>query len=135
GDGRVTFAGYKGGNGNLVIIRHPNGYRTYYGHLLKIEKGIRNKVRVRQGQVIGYVGATGLATGPHLDYRVKVHDKFVNPLTLKLPREKFIPARFKSEFFSLIKDMDSRLASIITENYVGDIKVNQKQNADRAAGG
>src|SRR4030043_579927 len=75
GDGRVVFAGYKGQNGNIVSIRHFNGYRTYYGHLSKIAKGIRKGVKVKQGQIIGYVGATGLATGPHLDYRIKVNKK------------------------------------------------------------
>lgn len=112
GDGTITFAGYKGQNGKLVIIRHPNSFRTYYGHLSKIKKGIRRGVKVKQGQVIGYVGATGLATGPHLDYRIKKHNRFVNPLTLKLPRGKSIPKTAMSDF-NIFKDkMDVQLASI-----------------------
>ncbi|MBE0568073.1 MAG: peptidoglycan DD-metalloendopeptidase family protein, partial [Deltaproteobacteria bacterium] len=71
GDGTVIFAGYKGPNGNLVIVRHPNGYTTTYGHLSRITKGIRRGVEVRQGDVIGKVGATGRATGPHLDFRIR----------------------------------------------------------------
>ena len=112
GDGIVMFSGYKGQNGRLVIIRHPNGFKTYYGHLSRIKKGIRKSLRIKQGQVIGYVGATGLATGPHLDYRVKVNKKFVNPLTLKLPRGKSIPGESKAEFKRFQNDMDVRLASI-----------------------
>src|SRR4030043_1020330 len=73
GDGKVIFSGYKGQYGNLVIIKHPNGYKTYYGHLSKIRKGIKRRVEVEQGQVVGYVGATGLATGPHLHYEMRVN--------------------------------------------------------------
>src|SRR5439155_578691 len=85
-DGVVTAAGWDGGNGVSVTIRHRSGYATMYNHLSKIDAGVRRGVRVRQRQVIGYVGATGLATGPHLDYRVSKHGQFVNPLS-----ERFIP--------------------------------------------
>jgi murein DD-endopeptidase MepM/ murein hydrolase activator NlpD len=112
GDGRVVFAGYKGQNGNIVVIRHFNGYRTFYGHLSTIVKGIRKGVKVKQGQVIGYVGATGLATGPHLDYRIKVNNRFVNPLTLKLPRGSSVPKKLRSEFRDFKNKMDMRLVSI-----------------------
>jgi murein DD-endopeptidase MepM/ murein hydrolase activator NlpD len=112
GDGTVVFAGYKGQNGNIVIIRHYNGYRTYYGHLSKIVKGIRKGVKVRQGQILGYVGATGLATGPHLDYRIQVNKRFVNPLTLKLPRGESIPNNLIAQFKSFRDGMDTGLASI-----------------------
>jgi murein DD-endopeptidase MepM/ murein hydrolase activator NlpD len=112
GDGTVFFAGYKGQNGNIVIIRHFNGYKTYYGHLSKIGKGIKKRVGVKQGRIIGYVGATGLATGPHLDYRIKINNNFVNPLTLKLPRGKSIPNNLMSAFETSKNEMDIRLASI-----------------------
>jgi len=85
-DGTVHFAGRKGGFGKLVILRHPTGHETYYGHLSRFGKGIRAGRAVSQGDVIGYVGATGLATGPHLDYRVKYRGRFVDPLRLKSPR-------------------------------------------------
>ncbi|MEW6002877.1 MAG: peptidoglycan DD-metalloendopeptidase family protein [Nitrospirota bacterium] len=113
GDGTVVFAGYKGQNGNIVIIRHFNGYRTFYGHLSKIVKGLRKGVKIKQGQVIGYVGATGLATGPHLDYRIKVNNRFVNPLTLKLPRGKPVPKTLIAEFENFKNKMDIQLASIM----------------------
>ncbi|MDA8337834.1 MAG: peptidoglycan DD-metalloendopeptidase family protein, partial [Nitrospiraceae bacterium] len=70
GDGTVVFAGKKGQYGNLVIIKHPNGYKTYYGHLSRFG-GIKSGTKVRQGQIIGYVGSTGLATGPHLHYEMR----------------------------------------------------------------
>lgn len=112
GDGTVQHAAYKGANGNLVIIRHPNGYVTYYGHLASIKKGVRAGVRVRQGQVIGYVGSTGRATGPHLDYRIKKNGSFVNPLTLKLPPGKSVESSLLADFRKFRDMMDLRLTSI-----------------------
>jgi murein DD-endopeptidase MepM/ murein hydrolase activator NlpD len=85
GEGTVTFAGYKGANGNLVIVEHPNGYETYYLHLSRFAAGLRRGVRVKQGQVIGGVGMTGSATGPHLDFRVRHRGRFLDPLKLTLP--------------------------------------------------
>jgi murein DD-endopeptidase MepM/ murein hydrolase activator NlpD len=79
-DGTVTSCGWNSGFGNQVILRHMNGYMTYYGHLSGFGPGIRKGVRVRQKQVIGYVGSTGLSTGPHLDYRVAKDSQFRNPL-------------------------------------------------------
>jgi len=84
-DGVVTLAGRNGGAGNMVSIRHPNGYQTNYLHLSKYGSGIRKGVRVAQGQVVGYVGSTGLSTGPHLDYRVKHNGRWINPLTISSP--------------------------------------------------
>lgn len=78
--GEVVSAGMSGGSGNMVRLRHRNGYETYYLHLSRYAKGIRRGARVAQGQAIGYVGSTGLATGPHLDYRIKKNGTFVNPL-------------------------------------------------------
>lgn len=78
--GAVEFAGRSGGSGNMVQLRHTNGYQTYYLHLSRFAEGIRPGVRVAQGQTIGYVGSTGLSTGPHLDYRIRKNGTFVNPL-------------------------------------------------------
>jgi len=79
-NGTVASVGMSGGSGNMVRLRHTNGYETYYLHLSAFAKGIRQGGRVTQGQVIGRVGATGLATGPHLDYRMRKNGEFVNPL-------------------------------------------------------
>ena len=78
--GTVEFAARSGGSGNMVQLRHTNGYQTYYLHLSRFAKGIRPGVRVMQGQTIGFVGSTGLSTGPHLDYRIRKNGMFVNPL-------------------------------------------------------
>jgi murein DD-endopeptidase MepM/ murein hydrolase activator NlpD len=83
GDGRVIFAGMKGGDGNLVKVQHSNGYTTYYMHLSRIL--VRNGERVEQGQRIGLVGMTGLATGPHLDFRIELRGQFLNFERLPLP--------------------------------------------------
>jgi murein DD-endopeptidase MepM/ murein hydrolase activator NlpD len=85
-DGTVVRAGWNGGNGIQVHLRHRSGYETQYNHLSRVAPGVAAGRRVSQRQVIGYVGATGLATGPHLDYRVARNGIFVNPLS-----EKFIP--------------------------------------------
>jgi murein DD-endopeptidase MepM/ murein hydrolase activator NlpD len=82
-DGTVTFAGWKGGNGKLVIVRHGAGYETTYGHLSRYGRGVRAGRRVGQGDVIGYVGSTGLSSGPHLDFRIKLHGKPLNFLKIK----------------------------------------------------
>jgi len=83
GDGRVIFAGPKGGSGNLIEIQHSNGYTTYYMHLSRIL--VRDGQRVEQGERIGLVGMTGLATGPHLDFRIQRHGEFLNFERLPLP--------------------------------------------------
>jgi len=99
GDGTVIFAGWvNNGYGKCVKIKHKNGYISYYGHLSRIEKGIRNGVKVKKGQVIGYVGMTGIATGPHLDFRIKKDGKFINFLKLKFVPEKNIPPSYMNEF-------------------------------------
>ncbi len=84
-DGIVVSSGWGGGFGKQVVLRHPNGYMTYYGHLSGYGPGIRKGVRVKQKQVIGYVGSTGLSTGPHLDYRLAKDGRFRNPLKESFP--------------------------------------------------
>ncbi len=86
GDGKVVHAGRKGGYGKAVILTHGGRYRTLYAHMSKYARGIRSGKRVRQGQTIGYVGSTGLATGPHLHYEFLVDGVHRNPLTVKLPK-------------------------------------------------
>jgi murein DD-endopeptidase MepM/ murein hydrolase activator NlpD len=81
--GKVTYSGFKGGNGNLVVLKHSNGYETYYLHLS--QRLVRTGQSVQQGQRLGLSGMTGLASGPHLDFRIKQHGNFVNFERLKLP--------------------------------------------------
>jgi murein DD-endopeptidase MepM/ murein hydrolase activator NlpD len=112
GDGTVTFSGYKGQYGKLVIVRHPNGYRTYYGHLSRIKKNARRGSKVKQGDIIGSVGSTGLATGPHLHFEMRRNNKPVNPRTIKMPRGKPVPRRLMGAFQNVKSEMDSHLAMI-----------------------
>jgi len=129
-DGVVIYAGWKGAAGKCVIIRHNSIYTTSYGHLSKIRRGIRKGVRVRQGEIIGYVGATGLATGPHLDFRIKKRGKFVNFLKLKFPSAKRIPKSKRKEFEIVKKRAFYFLGKLISE---GSFKIdfeNEKEKAD-----
>lgn len=86
GDGSVAYVGAKSGYGNVVVLRHGSHYETVYAHLSRFRKGMRSGVSVRQGQVIGYVGMTGLATAPHLHYEFHVNGVYKNPMTVSLPR-------------------------------------------------
>ncbi len=88
GNGTVIKAGWAGGYGRQTVIRHANGYETSYSHQTRFAKGIQQGARVRQGQVIGYVGTTGLSTGPHLHYEMKVNNKRVDPMRVRLPEGK-----------------------------------------------
>jgi len=109
----VLFAGWSStGYGNYVKIKHPNGYISYYGHLSKIRRGIRKGVRVRKGQVIGYVGMTGLATGPHLDFRIKKNGKFVNFLKLKLPPSYPLDKKYLPDFEKVKQEYLARMTSL-----------------------
>jgi murein DD-endopeptidase MepM/ murein hydrolase activator NlpD len=99
GDGVVEFAGrHAGGYGNLVVLRHQSKYTTWYGHLSGFAQGMRKGARVGQGDIIGYVGATGLATGPHLHYEFRINDVHQNPLRVVLPAAPPIEAAQKPAF-------------------------------------
>ena len=98
GDGKVTKAGWCGGGGNCVKIRHNSTYQTVYAHMSKFGRGIKKGVRVRQGQIIGYVGSTGLSTGPHLHYEVIENGKKINSQKLKLPSGKVLKGNERKEF-------------------------------------
>jgi murein DD-endopeptidase MepM/ murein hydrolase activator NlpD len=113
GSGTIRFAGYKGQNGRMVRIKHNGGYETYYGHLSRIPKKVRKGKKVSQGDIIGYVGSTGLATGPHLDYRIKFNGRFVDPLKIKLPRGKSIPKNLMASFMTVADKFNSRLTLLI----------------------
>jgi murein DD-endopeptidase MepM/ murein hydrolase activator NlpD len=90
GDGKVTWAGTKGGYGRTVMIQHGQSYKTLYAHMNKYGRGIKNGVRVKQGQIIGYVGSSGLATGPHLHYEFYLNGAVRNPVRVNLPKAKAI---------------------------------------------
>ena len=109
--GQVVAAGWKGGYGKLVVIRHPNGYKTFYGHLSGFAKGIRKGASVTQGQLIGYVGATGLATGPHLHFEMRVNDRPVNPRKVAIPPGEPVPEALLASYKASRDELAGRLAS------------------------
>ncbi len=99
-NGTVVSAGWDRGGGKVVKVQHPGGYVTAYLHLSRFASGIRSGARVRQGDIIAYTGATGLASGPHLDYRVKYRDRWIDPLSLKSVRDEPIPSSRMAAFHS-----------------------------------
>jgi len=98
GDGLIKKAGWCGGGGNCVVIKHNSTYKTVYAHMSKFASGIRSGVRVKQGQTIGFVGSTGKSTGPHLHYEVIVNGKKINSQTLKLPSGKVLKGQERKIF-------------------------------------
>ncbi|MFW9081763.1 peptidoglycan DD-metalloendopeptidase family protein [Pseudomonas sp. P2757] len=117
GDGKVLLAGRRGGYGNTVIIQHGNTYRTLYGHMQGFAKGVKTGGSVKQGQVIGYIGTTGLSTGPHLHYEFQVNGVHVDPLGQKLPMADPIAkaerARFLAQSQPLMARMDQEKATMV----------------------
>ena len=112
GSGIVTRARWCGGGGNCVKIKHNSTYETVYAHMKSFAKGIREGKRVSQGQIIGYVGSTGLSTGPHLHYEVHVNKKKVNPQKLKLPSGKILKGDARKDFELKRIKIDLKLAEL-----------------------
>lgn len=110
GDATVVFAGRRGGYGNLVILRHRNGYETYYAHLSAFASGIRSGRAVGQGQVIAYVGSTGASTGPHLHYEIRIAGTPYNPLSIKLPGSPPLAAAQRTRFLEQTSGWSDKLS-------------------------
>jgi murein DD-endopeptidase MepM/ murein hydrolase activator NlpD len=100
GSGRVAFVGQRGGYGNVVELTHANGVSTVYGHLSRFGRGLRRGMQVEQSQVIGYVGMTGLATGPHLHYEYRVHGVHMDPMRIQVPNAEPLPADLLADFLA-----------------------------------
>ena len=109
GNGTIDEIGVKGGYGKYVRIRHPNGYQTAYGHMTAFARGLNVGSRVRQGQVIGFVGSTGLSTGAHVHFEILINDRFVNPMTVKLPRGRVLEGTSLAMFEKSREQLDSVL--------------------------
>jgi murein DD-endopeptidase MepM/ murein hydrolase activator NlpD len=120
GDGKVLLAGRRGGYGNTIIIQHGNTYRTLYGHMQGFAKGVQTGGNVKQGQVIGYIGTTGLSTGPHLHYEFQVNGVHVDPLGQKLPMADPIAkaerARFLAQSQPLMTRMEQEKATLLASS-------------------
>jgi len=114
GDGRLTFAGRKGGYGKVVFIQHGGKYTTVYAHMSRFAKGMKSGKRVRQGQVIGYVGKTGYATGPHLHYEFRVNGGHRDPLRVKLPKANPIADRHRESFLQVAETRTNQLRTYQT---------------------
>ena len=112
GGGVVEKAAWAGGSGRRTIIRHANGYETYYLHQTRFAKGIAPGVRVRQGQIIGYVGSTGYSTGPHLHYEVHVNGRAVDPMRIRLPKGRVL----KGEELIAFETERDRIDSLLEKN-------------------
>ena len=115
GDGIIKKAGWCGGGGNCIVIKHNSVYQTVYAHMSKFASKIRNGVRVKQGQVIGYVGSTGKSTGPHLHYEVIVNGKKINSQKLKLPSGKIL----KGDERKLFETKKIKLDVLKSEKIIG----------------
>jgi len=107
--GRVSFLGGKGGYGNAIVLKHGGSYSTLYAHLSGYPRGLRAGAQVEQGQVIGYVGATGLATGPHLHYEFQLNGVHQNPLTFKFPQTEPIAPQYRADFLQAARNWSAKL--------------------------
>ena len=112
GTGHIEFVGNNGGAGKYIRIKHMNGYKTAYAHLSKYASGINKNTKVKQGQTIGYVGSTGLSTGPHLHYEVWFNGKRINPMTMKLPSGKKLENNDLKTFLNLKEKIDIEINEI-----------------------
>jgi murein DD-endopeptidase MepM/ murein hydrolase activator NlpD len=115
GNGTVEVAGRNGGYGNYVRIRHSGSYKTAYAHMKKFAKGVRKGSRVKQGQIIGYVGSTGRSTGPHLHYEVHQGGKQINPLSVKLPAGRKLGGKMLTAFRSHTDKLNAEVANTALE--------------------
>jgi murein DD-endopeptidase MepM/ murein hydrolase activator NlpD len=112
GSGAVTYAGWASGFGNLVVVTHTNGYSTAYGHLSRFAPGVKKGARVRQGQIVAYSGATGIATGPHLHYEVRVNGAQVNPTNIKMANGRTLSGQERRAFLTERARVDQMVASL-----------------------
>jgi murein DD-endopeptidase MepM/ murein hydrolase activator NlpD len=108
-DGEVAFVGKKGGYGNVIILQHANGIRTLYGHLSRFVGGLHRGDSVAQGEIIGYVGKSGLATGPHLHYEFLLHGKHRDPTKVALPTSEPLPSQYRTDFMASSATLTAQL--------------------------
>jgi murein DD-endopeptidase MepM/ murein hydrolase activator NlpD len=109
GDGRIVHFGRKGGYGNAIVVQHGQKYKTLYAHMSRFANGLRMGSNVSQGQIIGYVGMTGLATGPHLHYEFQVNGRHVDPLGIELPVSDPVPKAERTAFMAISNKMMASL--------------------------
>jgi murein DD-endopeptidase MepM/ murein hydrolase activator NlpD len=127
GGGTIQFMGEASGYGNFVIISHTSGFSTAYGHLSRFAAGMRKGSKVHQSQVFAYSGNTGLTTGPHLHYEIRVNNAQVNPLTIKMASGRTLSGRELSSFLQTRLKIDETLAGMTLETQVSDISTDLRQ--------
>lgn len=115
GNGRVIFRGRKGGYGNTVIIRHENGYKTLYAHMRSFRHGIKSGQLVQKGQVIGYVGTTGISTGPHLHFGLYQNNRAINPANVVKVTKSRLAGKQRKEFLTLTEKFKSRINTALAD--------------------
>ena len=113
GDGKISFRGTKGGYGRTVVLSHAGKYTTLYAHMSNFKRGLKVGSRVKQGQTIGFIGSTGLATGPHLHYEFRVKGVHRNPLTVKLPKAKALAKKYRTDFKKKSQPLLAQLDKIV----------------------
>ena len=129
GNGTVVFAGRANGYGNFVVINHANGYATAYGHLSRYGSGIRAGARVRQGQIVAFSGMTGLATGPHLHYEIRMHDRQVNPASLRMASGRALEGAELAKFQDEKQRIDTMVAALPVQKKLADASASQPSSS------
>lgn len=130
GSGTVTFAARQNGYGNFVVVNHGNGYSTAYAHLSRIARGIRAGGRVRQGQVVAFSGMTGVTTGPHLHYEIRLNDSQVNPLRVKVAQGRRLAGRELKDFAAQRARTDRLLAALPLQRTVAQASADLRDASD-----
>jgi murein DD-endopeptidase MepM/ murein hydrolase activator NlpD len=108
----VTHASYTRGFGNLVVVSHSNGYSTAYGHLSRFASGVKKGARVRQGQIVAYSGSTGISTGPHLHYEVRMNGSQLNPTNIKMANGRTLTGQERRSFLNERSRIDQLVAGL-----------------------
>ena len=122
GNGTILEAGWASGYGRRIELQHTNGYVTTYSHMTRLAKGMREGVRVNQGEVIGYVGSTGLSTGPHLHYEVLVNGRYVDPMRIKLPKGRVLDGKMFETYFAERTRIDTLLDQARKPSRIASLK-------------
>jgi murein DD-endopeptidase MepM/ murein hydrolase activator NlpD len=116
GDAVVDFVGRKGGYGNVIVLKHKNGVSTVYGHLSRFAEGLRRGIKVSQGEIIGFVGMTGVATGPHLHYEFLLNGQHRDPMKVALPKANSIDTSNRVAFDKASTQLSAQLGLLGASN-------------------
>jgi len=130
GSGQIERIGWAGGYGNSITIRHNKEYATLYGHMSGFAPGMTQGKRVQQGDIIGFVGTTGMSTGPHLHYEVHLNGKQIDPLSLKLPSRQRLQGQELARYLDYVKTVNTRFQVLAKNGATGQGIAAAEQEAD-----